>query len=235
MKKQIRRKFSAAFKAEVAMVAAKNQQTLAELDKKFEVNPVMISKWEAEFLENLSITFKREESARQQYQDTEKLYASIGQLKVENEFFKKKLQETGDRDLGAQLVQPRVLKILVRKKCELLSINRSQLYYKPAPEKPQNIKMMNIMDLHLTKHPTEGVKSMVYLLTAMGFIAGPKRIRRLFRIMCRHAIYRRKNLTKSGLREFIKPYLLKGIKITHANQVWCIDITYIPMKRVLCT
>ena len=49
--------------------------------------------------------------------------------------------------------------------------------------------------------------------------------------MGRHTIYRRKNLTKSGLREFIKPYLLKGIRITHANQVWCTDITYIPMKR----
>ena len=141
------------------------------------------------------------------------------------------MQEIGDRDLRAQLVQSRVLKISVRKQCELLSINRSQVYYKPAPEKPQNIEMMNIMDRHLTKHPTEGVNSMVYLLTAMGFIAGPKRIRRLFRIMGRHTIYRRKNLTKSGLREFIKPYLLKGIRITHANQVWCTDITYIPMKR----
>ena len=128
-------------------------------------------------------------------------------------------------------MQTRVLKISVRKQCELLSINRSQLYYKPAPEKPQNIEMMNIMDRHLTKHPTEGVNSMVYLLTSLGFIVGPKRIRRLFRIMGRHTIYRRKNLTKSGLREFIKPYLLKGIKITHANQIWCTDITYIPMKR----
>ena len=57
------------------------------------------------------------------------------------------------------MVQSRALKISVRKQCELLSINRSQVYYKPAPEKPQNIEMMNIMDRHLTKHPTEGVKS----------------------------------------------------------------------------
>lgn len=91
--------------------------------------------------------------------------------------------------------------------------------------------MKNIMDRHLIKHPADGVKSMVYLLTAMGFIAGPKRIRRLFKIMGRYIIYRCKNLTKSGFREFIKPYLLKGIKIIHANQVWCTDIAYIPMKR----
>jgi putative transposase len=44
-------------------------------------------------------------------------------------------------------------------------------------------------------------------------------------------LYRRKNLTKMGLKEFIKPYLLRGLKIPHANQVWCTDITYIPMAK----
>jgi len=58
MKKQTRRKFSPAFKAKVALEAVKNQLTLAELAQKFEVNPVMISKWKAEFLENLSATFE---------------------------------------------------------------------------------------------------------------------------------------------------------------------------------
>jgi len=141
------------------------------------------------------------------------------------------LQEVGDRALRASLVRPGTARLSIRKQCELLSVNRSRVYYKPAEEKPENIEMMNIMDRHLTQHPTEGVKSMVYLLTAMGFIVGPKRIRRLFRLMGRHTIYRRKNLTKSGQKEFIKPYLLKGLKITRANQVWCTDITYIPMRR----
>ena len=141
------------------------------------------------------------------------------------------MQEVGHRDLRAQLVQPHTSKISIRKQCELLSVNRSRVYYKPVAEKPENIEMMNIMDRHLIKHPTEGVKSMVFLLMTMGFIVGPKRIRRLFRIMGRNTIYRRKNLTKSGMKEFIKPYLLRNLKITHANQVWCTDITYIPMKK----
>jgi putative transposase len=141
------------------------------------------------------------------------------------------LQEVGHRDLRAQLVQPRTSKISIRKQCELLSVNRSRVYYKPVAEKPENIEMMNIMDRHLTKHPTEGVKSMVFLLMSMGFIVGPKRIRRLFRMMGRNTIYRRKNLTKSGMKEFIKPYLHRNLKITHANQVWCTDITYISMKK----
>lgn len=74
---------------------------------------------------------------------------------------------------------------------------------------------------------------MVYLLMSMGFIVGPKRVRRLFRLMGRNTIYRRKNLTKSGLKAFIKLYLLKDLNITRANQVWCTDITYIPMKKGL--
>ena len=58
MKKQTRRKFAPAFKAKVALEAVKNQQTLAELAKKFEVNPIMISRWKAEFLANMGAIFE---------------------------------------------------------------------------------------------------------------------------------------------------------------------------------
>jgi transposase-like protein len=95
MEKQTRRKFSAAFKAKVALEAVKNQQTLAQLAKKYELSPVVISKWKGEFLENLSATFERSDSSESQQQDTEKLYAAIGQLKVENEFLKKSCKKLG--------------------------------------------------------------------------------------------------------------------------------------------
>ena len=95
MKKQTRRKFSPAFKAKVALEAVKNQQTLAELAKKFDLNSVVISKWKAEFLENLSATFERSDSTDVQDQDTEERYAAIGQLKVENEFLKKSCKRLG--------------------------------------------------------------------------------------------------------------------------------------------
>lgn len=95
MKKQTRRKFGAAFKAKVALEAVKNQQTLAELAKKFEVNPVMISKWKAEFLANMSAAFEKADDSSSTDVDTTELYAQIGQLKVENEFLKKSCRKLG--------------------------------------------------------------------------------------------------------------------------------------------
>jgi putative transposase len=122
-------------------------------------------------------------------------------------------------------------KISLRRRCELLSVPRGTLYYEPIQEKPENIKMMDLKDKHLINHPKESVVSMVYWLRGRGYPVGPKRIQRLFLLMGHETIYRRKNLTKMGLREFIKPYLLRGLEITNANQVWCTDITYIPMAR----
>ena len=133
--------------------------------------------------------------------------------------FKKKLQETRDMSDRISLIQPGYKKISVRKQCELLTVNRSSLYYKPLPEKPENVKMRGIMDRHLTLHPTEGVKSLVHLFRSNHYCVGPKKMRRLLRLMGRQTIYRRKNLTKAGLKEYIKPYLLRGLNITHSNQV----------------
>jgi len=95
MKKQTRRKFDPAFKAKVALEAVKNQQTLAELSKKFEVNPIMISRWKAEFLENMAAAFEKTGTEESESVDTQELYAQIGQLKVENEFLKKSFKRLG--------------------------------------------------------------------------------------------------------------------------------------------
>ena len=96
MTKQSRRKFSASFKAKVAMEAIKNEKTLAELSKQFEVNAVVISRRKKELLENISSVFKKKTNTeREEEVDREKLYAQIGQLKVENDFLKKSCKKLG--------------------------------------------------------------------------------------------------------------------------------------------
>jgi len=88
-----RRKFSAKFKADVALEAIKEQQTLAELSERFEVSPVMISRWKKEFQENMAKAFEKGNEPQSESVDAEKLYAQIGQLKVENDFLKKSLKK----------------------------------------------------------------------------------------------------------------------------------------------
>lgn len=96
MTKQTRRKFSAEFKAKVALEAIKNQKTLAQLSQQFEVNPITISKWKSEFLENMAVVFDRSREKQSDASDSlDPLYAQIGQLKVELDFFKKSARKLG--------------------------------------------------------------------------------------------------------------------------------------------
>jgi transposase-like protein len=97
MTKQTRRKFTPEFKAKVALEAIKNQKTLAELSQHFEVNPITISKWKAEALANMSAVFggKGSVSNEDDSPEREKLYAQIGQLKVELDFLKKTARKLG--------------------------------------------------------------------------------------------------------------------------------------------
>ena len=94
MTKQSRRKFTAEFKSKVVIEALKERSTIEELAKKYEVHPTQINTWKREFLGKASSLFndKNEREDKQNEIDTEKLYAQIGQLKVENDFLKKKLQ-----------------------------------------------------------------------------------------------------------------------------------------------
>ncbi len=93
MKKK-RRRFSGAFKAKVAIEALKERETLAEISKRFEIHPNMISKWKQEFQERSGEIFDKKSDADSEV-DPEKLYAKIGQLEIENDFLKKSLKKIG--------------------------------------------------------------------------------------------------------------------------------------------
>jgi transposase len=92
--KKTRRKFSGAFKAKVAIEALKERETLAELSKRFEVHPNMISKWKQEFLERSAEIFEKKSETASEV-DIEKLYTKIGQLEMANDFLKKNLKKIG--------------------------------------------------------------------------------------------------------------------------------------------
>jgi len=89
--KRTRRKFSASFKAKVAIEAVKEQSSLQELAAKFEIHPNQISSWKREFLDNADLAFRQKTEKGDSTSDTEPLFNKIGQLQVENDFLKKAL------------------------------------------------------------------------------------------------------------------------------------------------
>jgi len=122
-------------------------------------------------------------------------------------------------------------RLSVRKQCGLLCINRSNLYYSPKKESDTNLILMTEIDKIQLKYPSFGIRRITQELREIGFIVNRKRVRRLMQLMRIATIYPKRNLSKLGKATYIRPYLLKDLKIEKANQVWQIDISYIPMKR----
>ena len=121
--------------------------------------------------------------------------------------------------------------ISIRSQCDLLELNRSAFYYEPVGESTENLHFMRLMDEHHLDHPTHGVLQMQDFLRSENYLVNEKRVRRLLRLMGISAIYPKRNLSKLGLIRYIRPYLLRGLEITRPNQVWAIDITYVPMAK----
>ncbi len=120
----------------------------------------------------------------------------------------------------------------IRCQCRLLGISRTILYYERTGESPENLYIMSIIDrLHL-EDPSAGTRRLqCYIHRKTGVRPGRKRVRRLMRLMGIEAIYPRKRTTIPGGPSGIHPYRLKGLDICRPGQVWCADITYIPMRR----
>ncbi len=140
------------------------------------------------------------------------------------------IRAIGDTETLEKVIDPQG-RVSIRRQCELLDVNRSNVYYQPVPEDPEDLELMRRMDEEFLKRPTKGVLGMVDFIRGLGILVGPKRVRRLLRKMGIMAIYPQKNLSKLGIAKYIHSYKLRGLEVTRSNQVWCIDLTYIPMKR----
>lgn len=136
----------------------------------------------------------------------------------------------GSTEMKKQLIDQED-KLSIRQQCEFLGISRSSLYYQAKGESPENQKIMRLMDEHILEEPTAGVLTMQSMLKDLGIKAGYERVRRLMRKACIRAIYPRRHLTVLGQVKYVHPYLLRELDITRSNQVWAIDITYIPMAN----
>jgi putative transposase len=117
------------------------------------------------------------------------------------------------------------------RQCRLLSISRSSFYYLVKGESPANLALMRRIDELFMRYPFYGSRQMARQLRREGQCVGRHRVRRLMRLMALEAIYQAPRTSDPHPAQRIYPYLLKGMAIERANQVWCADITYIPMSR----
>ena len=114
---------------------------------------------------------------------------------------------------------------------ELVGISRAAVYYVPRPISEADLALQRRIDaLHL-EHPFAGSRLLKKLLRAEGFDVGRKHVATLMRRMGIEALYRKKSTSKRQPGHELYPYLLRNVAIERANQVWALDITYIPMRR----
>jgi putative transposase len=129
------------------------------------------------------------------------------------------------------LIEPGHGQLSIVRQCELVSINRSSFYYQPVGETAENLALMRLIDAQFLETPWYGSRQMARHLRRDGHEVGRKRVRRLMAVMGLVPIYQRPRTTVPHPEHRIYPYLLRGLGIERPNQVWCADITYIPMRR----
>jgi putative transposase len=119
----------------------------------------------------------------------------------------------------------------VSKQADLVGIARSTVYYLPRPVPAADLELMRQIDRLHMEFPFAGARMLRRLLAANGNKVGRRHVRTLMSRMGIEALYRRPRTTKPGAGHKIFPYLLRGVEIARPNQVWAMDITYVPMRK----
>ena len=129
------------------------------------------------------------------------------------------------------MVQPGHPQLSIARQCRLVSISRSGFYHRPAGETPLNLALMRLIDAQFLETPWYGSRQMARHLRREGYVVGRKRVRRLMAKMGLTPIYQRPRTTVPHPEHRVFPYLLRDLVVERPNQVWCADITYLPMRR----
>ena len=129
------------------------------------------------------------------------------------------------------MINPNHPRLSIVRQCALVRIARSSHYHTGRGESPLNLDLMRLIDEQYMSTPWYGTRQMARHLRRQGYTVGRKRIQRLMRQMGLRAIYRKPRTSQPHPEHRIYPYLLRDVRIDRPNQVWCADVTYIPMRR----
>ena len=129
------------------------------------------------------------------------------------------------------MIDPSHPKLSIARQCGLVSISRGSFYRRPAGESAENLRLMRLIDEQFLETPWYGSRQMARHLRRHGWRLGRQRVRRLMGKIGLAPIYQKPRTSDPHPRHKVYPYLLRNLDIDRADQVWCADITYIPMRR----
>ena len=129
------------------------------------------------------------------------------------------------------MIAPNHPTLSIVQQCELVGLSRSTWYYEPVAESAEDLALKELIDRIFTDTPYFGSRKVTEMLRRAGHHVNRKRVRRLMREMGLEVIWRKPNTSKPHPEHRIYPYLLRGMTIDRPNQVWCADVTYIPMPK----
>jgi putative transposase len=119
----------------------------------------------------------------------------------------------------------------ISQQCRLLAVSRASVYRRPAEISEEDRTIMALIDRQYLARPYYGSRRVAAWLATQGHLVNRKRVQRLMRLMALVTIYQRPNTSRPAPENKVYPYLLGGLSIARVNQVWCADITYIPMPK----
>ena len=128
------------------------------------------------------------------------------------------------------MIEPKHPSLPVTRQCELLGLARASYYHRPEPEEDENLRLMRLIDETHLAYPAFGSRQMTRWLRRQKELVNRKRVRRLMRQMGLVAIYPKPNLSRKHPQHAVFQYLLRELDVTRPNQVWAMDITYLPIQ-----
>ncbi|MGH2410832.1 MAG: IS3 family transposase, partial [Chloroflexota bacterium] len=232
---QMRKQYSATFKAQIVHELLREEKTVAQVATEYGIHPTQLHKWRSIAVEGLPELFRRSDSTAQikaRYEEQlEELYAQLGRVTTQLAWLKRKsLASNLARTERQALLEREAGELSVRVQADLLGLNRSTLYYQPVPPSAEEVALKHRIDELYTAHPYYGSRRVAAVLRREGGGISRKAVQRQMREMGIAGIAPGPQTSRRAAGHAVYPYLLRSVTSVYPNHIWGIDITYIRLQ-----